>query len=63
MVPSHRVGFENEPEIHSKGPDKDFDFKIALSDISPLVMQYSTCNTQANLIDDADSESDAQISR
>lgn len=57
------VGFKNEPEIHSKGPDKDFDFKIALSDISPLVMQYSTCNTQANLIDDADSESDAQISR
>ena len=57
------VGFKNEPEIHSKGPDKDFDFKIALSDISPLVMQYSTCNTQANLIDDADSESEAQISR
>ena len=57
------MGFENEPEIHSKGPDKNFDFKIALSDISPLVMQYSTCNTQANLIDDADSESDAQISR
>ena len=59
------MGFENEPEIHSKGPNKDFDFKIALSDISPLVMQYSTCNTQANLIHDADSESEsgAQISR
>ena len=57
------MGFENEPEIHSNGRDKDFDFKIALSDISPLVMQYSTYNTQANLIDDADSESDAQISR
>ena len=38
----------------------DFDFKIALSDISPLVMQYSACNTQANLIDDAYSESDAK---